>query len=57
MARDRECADIKVRLAEAMRFAKQNRQLTSRTAMFRKMDIGINNQTFHKATMTFDTSW
>jgi hypothetical protein len=49
MQRDQEYEDIKVRLAEKIKFAKQNRQLTSRTAMSKKLAIGINNQSFHKA--------
>lgn len=49
MERDLEYADIKVRLIEKIKFARQNRQLTSRTAMSKKLGIGINNQTFHKA--------
>ncbi|MDW5442356.1 hypothetical protein [Polaromonas sp. SM01] len=49
MERDREYSDIKVRLAEKIKFAKQNRQLTSRAAMSKSLGIGINNQTFHKA--------
>lgn len=49
MERDLEYAVIKARLIEKIKFARQNRQLTSRTAMSKKLGIGINNQTFHKA--------
>jgi len=49
MERDLEYADIKVRLIEKIKFVRQNLQLTSRTAMSKKLGIGINNQTFHKA--------
>ena len=49
MERDREYAEIKLRLTEKIKFAKKNRKRTSGTAMSKSLGIGINNKSFHKA--------
>ena len=49
MDRDQEYEDFKVRLAEKIKFARQNRKLASRTAMSKSLGIEINNKIFHKA--------